>query len=306
MKKISSNFKVLFIIILILGASSCSSEDDQVEELGKPMLSNVEIGTANNGQGIIGKDFHLNVEIIAGERIDMVSVDILPREDEEYAQEWSFTIAWDEFKGLRNTIVHKHFDISEEAVEGIYDFVITVTDENGTSLEEVSTLEIIDPENIAVNPEFFMDILNSNGDYFFGSSEDADYEEITFSKNDTIQSLVQIKNVKDDGKIYLVLINKDLDYYPETTDDIDPPKVIVYDVYGHQGEEEIYVFSNQAGRDRPTLVIGAAKDNHTPEPNEIEGENAWENGAYYYALIYSNTTHDISLHKYVDVTIEGF
>ncbi len=310
-----TKFLYLFAIVTFLSITSCNNDDDDLDEiLSKSTLSNIEIGLNNNEEGIIGRDFHLNAEIVAGETIDEVIVAIVPREDGEYAGEWSFQIAWDEFKGLRNTTVHKHFDIPEDAVEGTYDFIITVTDENGSFTDEKRTIEIIDPENIAIDPGFFMDILNTNGDYFFGSDEDPDYEPITLSKNDTIQSLVQIKNVKDNGELYVVLIDKDLDYYPESTKDLDLSKVIVYDVYKHQDEEEIFNFSNQVpgneqgqeGRNTPKLVIGAEQDNNTPEPNSITGEKAWKNGDYYYALIYTNTTHNISLHNYIDVKIEGF
>ena len=192
----------LLVFICFLSFTACSSDDDQVEAIKEPALSNVEIGSGNNGQGIIGRDFHLNADIVAGELIDMVRVDILPREGEEYAEDWSFTIEWDEFKGSRNTTVHKHFDIPADAPEGVFDFIITVTDQNGSSLEEIRDITIYAPENLPVDPQLYAMYAYKNEVYIEFPTE------VQFTKTDTLKSQAFISGVKGDGKMYLLLINK--------------------------------------------------------------------------------------------------
>lgn len=111
---------------------SCSSDDNQHEQLPKPPMENIEVGLNNNAIGVIVRDFHFNVDITAGEKIEAVPIDILPRAQEEYVGDWSFQVVWNEYKGLRNTTVRKHFDFAQDAVERIYDFHVTVVDENGS------------------------------------------------------------------------------------------------------------------------------------------------------------------------------
>ncbi|RAV28698.1 hypothetical protein DN748_12145 [Sinomicrobium soli] len=55
----------------------------------------------------------------------------------------------------------------------------------------------------------------------------------------------------------------------------------------------------------PNLVIGSASDNNTP-PNPVSGDNAWANGGYYFGVVYTNTTYNMSLFHYIEFTVEGF
>lgn len=309
--------RIFYVLAFIgfLSFTSCSNDDDIVDEmLPEPSMTNVEVGSGNNGQGTIGRDFHLNAEIVAGERIDMVSVDILPREDEEYAEDWSFTIEWDEFKGLRNTTVHKHFDIPEDAPEGNFDFVITVTDENGTMLEEVYDLQLIDASNLPVDPYLYTWAFSAkDGDYYFVNELLENPENVAFTKQDTITSSVTINSVKGDGEMYIFLVKKSANHLPETVGGIDFSKVIVYDIREHVNEEDVNSFTNRDvdedgyySSEAPELIIGSDIDNNDPEPNAIEGEKAWENGEYYLGVVYTNTTYDISVYHYVEIEINGF
>ena len=112
--------------------------------------------------------------------------------------------------------------------------------------------------------------------------------------------------MKVDVKIYLSLINKKYNHRPESIDNIDFSKAIVYDVAEHKNEEEVFTAINHLYFEAPNLIIGAIKDNDSPQSNSIDGEKAWENGDYYFGVVYTNTTYDINFYHYVEFGIEGF
>ncbi|TYQ00174.1 uncharacterized protein DUF4625 [Tenacibaculum adriaticum] len=310
MKTTKQNFRTQIALYALaffgLLITSCSNDDNDVQ-LPISSISEVEIGSAN--RGVIGRDFHFNVEVLAGDMIDIVQININPREDETYTHDWSFEIVWDEFKGVKNATVHKHFEVPEDAAEGKYDFVITVTDENGTKLEETFEVEIIDPANLPVDPKLSFILRNGSNLYIVNDETFEEPEEgIIFPKDGPLISLTTVQNVKDDGKIFILMIKKSLNHYPETIDDIDFSKAIVVDVYEHSGRENIFTFYNSivGVRNAPEFIVGTTQDNNTPNPNSVDGDKSWENTEYYYGIVYTNTTHNISVHHYIDITVEGF
>ena len=290
--------------------SSCE-ENDEVEIKPEPSINEVEIGSGNNGTGVIGRDFHFNAEVIAGDKIDSVSLQIVPRADETYSGEWSFEILYMQYKGAKNATIHKHFDIPEDAVEGKYDFLITVTDENGTKLKETQIVNIYLPENLPVDPQLAIFNIGRNDGMFYRDGEFVNSEDI-LNKNDTIWSQVTIGGVKGDGMMYIVIINKDLNHRPETVDDIDFSKAIVYDVYQHEGWKAADYFSNSVFdmetftivRSTPSFVIGTENDNNAPEPNPISESKDWKAGGYYFGVVYKNITYGFNFHHYIEFEIE--
>lgn len=300
MKRNTYKISLIGFLFLLITVASCSNEDDATIP-PVPTLTDLEIGSGNNHQGVIGRDFHFNSEVLAGDKIDLVKVNIKPKIDETYTSDWSFEISFDEFKGAKNATVHKHFDIPEDAPEGVFDFIITVTDANGTSLEEIHDIKIYAPENLPVDPQLYAMYTYKNEMYIEFPSE------IKFTKNDTLKSQSFISGVKGDGKMYLLLINKKHNHRPESLDNIDFSKAIVYDVSEHKNEEEVFTANNHLYYEVPSLIIGATSDNDAPhQPYSIEGEKAWENGEYYFGVVYTNTTYNISLYHYIAFTIEGF
>lgn len=137
-------FKHFLLAVLALG----SCQEDTEPNLPSPSIDNVEVGLNNDEIGVIGEDFHLNADLLAGELIEQVQVQINPIDEESYEAYWDFELIWDEYKGTKNSNVHKHFDIPEDAVEGVYDFLIIVTDQNGTSTEEKRSITIYKAENL--------------------------------------------------------------------------------------------------------------------------------------------------------------
>jgi len=292
--------------------SSCDDDPDPV--LPAPTIENVEIGSGNNHIGVIGRDFHLNADIVAGDKIDFVQVKIEPIAGETYASDWRFELTWEQFKGAKNANVHQHFDIPEDAVAGKYEFIIIVSDENGTTLEEKAEIQIVDPSDLAVDPILYIWMITTDqGDFHYVNETLVNPENVRFSKDEILKSDATIKNVKGDGKMYLLLIRKDLNHRPESVDAIDFSKVIVYDSFSHEDEQDVDSFGNviydgNGGflRPAPEFKIGSPLDNNVPAGDLTSGEKAWQSGEYYFGVVYTNSAYDISLHHYFELEVTGF
>ncbi len=298
-----------FLACVVL--ASCNKDDGPM--LTEPTIENVEVGSGDNGIGVVGRDFHFEMDVVAGERIETIQIRVSQRENGSYAKEWGFEVTWEQYKGAKNTNVHKHFSIPEDAPEGEYDFVIVVNDQNGAVLKETRTLNIYLPENLPVDPQLFTFNIQKNGNFFYRDGKFPNVGD-RFGKGDILKIQATIEGVKGDGQMYILLINKALDHLPETIEQIDFSKVIVYDTYAHEGWTEGDAFSNfvydletfTVVRGIPDLTIGADKDNHTPETNPIAGANAWESGSYYAVVLYRNTTYNINFSHHIEIPIEMY
>ncbi|WP_405414555.1 DUF4625 domain-containing protein [Maribacter sp. Asnod1-A12] len=312
-------FSLLSIFSTILFLTSCNN-NEEVEEiiLIAPTVSEVEVGLFNNELGVVGEDFHFNAEFLAGDLLNLVTINIEQREGETYSTDWSFEMVWDKYQGLKNATMHQHFDIPAEAPKGIYDFIITVTDQNGTSSEEVRNIELIDAADFPeVNPHvevFGVDKINVEGtggfNNFYNNGEFRNPEETFFGVDESIWSSLQIGEIKGDGILYGLLIKKSLNHKPETLEAIDFSKVIVTEVKEHTGFEEVRTFSNSFNTNFNNhymygvpLKIGATEDNNFPETTTITGDLAWENGTYYYGVVYYNFTYLKSAFQYIEFDI---
>lgn len=128
-------------IVLCYLLSNCEKEKELMPQM--PKIENLEVGLNNNEIGVVGRDFHFNADIIAGDKIEKIQVKILPRSGESYSKVWRHEITWEQYKDARNAHVHEHFMIPGDAAEGKYDFVVIVNDQNGTILEEKRGITII-------------------------------------------------------------------------------------------------------------------------------------------------------------------
>lgn len=141
-----------YLVILFCAIALAACSEDTEPALSAPAIDNIELGSGNNGIAVIGQDFHFNADVVAGDKIETVEVTIRQKAGESYASEWSMSILWDQYKGLKNANIHKHFDIPEDAVQGIYEVVILVKDQNGEATEVTRNLSIYPEEiSIAVN-----------------------------------------------------------------------------------------------------------------------------------------------------------
>lgn len=305
MKKI---YIIFLSIALVSGLSvSCKKDNQSAPEAAKPIADNIEIGTGNNKSALRGRDFHLNADLLAGDKISDVQVKILQKSTESYSASWKFELSWAEFKGVKNTNVHKHFTIPIEAPEGKYDFFFIVLDENGSKLEIREDFVITDPANVPVDPQIGRDMISRNGELIY-SMETWMEKELIFKKGDELKAHAQVNGIKGDGILYAVLIKRSANYHPESVDNLDLNKVIVISKVAHH---DLPAASKVAtlrqingvwgGED---ITIGATEDFNEPKPNPISGAKSWETGQYDLVFLYKNTTYNRSAFKSFPITID--
>jgi len=298
MKKVQSFFLFLLTACVF---TACSSDDDN--EVLKPTAKNIEIGTGDNKQALIGRDFHFNADITAGNKIANVQLKILPKTGETYSKDWKLEFTWSEYIGTKNTNVHKHFTIPADAVEGKFDFLFIVTDENGTALEIKETITITDPANMPVDPVIGRDMLSRNDDLIYYMETWVE-PQLIYKKNDKLTAHAQISQIMGNGILYSVLIKKSLNYHPESIDNLDLKKVIIISKVEHKDLgpaskiTTLQKINDVYGGE--SIVLGADKDN---EGNAITAEKAWESGQYNWVVLYKNTSYNMSVYKSMPITI---
>lgn len=294
-------FISLFIAVCGLAITGCK-KDNREAALIQPTADNIEIGYANNKRAIRGRDFHLNADVIAGNKIKTVVVRILQKAGQTYANSWKFELTWEEFAGVKNSNVHKHFTIPNEAPEGTYDFFFIVNDENGTKLELKEDFLIIDAANMPVDPLIDRDIFMRNGTMIYYMNTYVE-NPLVFKKNDVFTARTQVKQIQGDGILYTALINRKLKHFPETVNQLDFSKCIIISKVEHTGlgpASSISTLRNINGSwGGDTIVIGAEKD---AIGNTISGIKSWEAGQYELVILYHNSSYNISAHKSIPIT----
>lgn len=295
----------LGICLFIIAAIFAACKKEKTPEAAKPQASSIEIGTANNKRALKGRDFHFNADVVAGDRIKDVSIKIVQKAGASYSAAWKLELGWPEYKGAKNTNVHKHFLIPAAAPEGKYDFIFTVSDENGTQLEVKETLDVIDPANIPVDPKIGKDKVWRNGSLIYDNGTYIE-KELQFGKGDEIRLHAEVENLQGDGILYSVLVKKSLNYHPESPTNLDLSKVIVVSKIEHANlpaASKITTLKNAALPGSEAIIVGVEKDNNEPAANFINGSKSWESGAYNWVLLYQNTSHQVSVYKSIPVTI---
>lgn len=124
--------------------------DDDDATIAKPEVTIMELGEGeshgNDHTGVVGSDLHVEVEIVAEGKIDVVQVEIHPEGEHKSAfeTEWKVDTTYTKFSGLKNTTFHEHIDIADWAEPGDYHFHFTVTDMEGNQSGAESDLEIVE------------------------------------------------------------------------------------------------------------------------------------------------------------------
>lgn len=294
------------------------NDNEQVAQT--PTIDKVELGLGNNEIGVINEDFHFNAEITAGDKIKNVEIKIDQISTETYSKVWSHQIIWEQYAGTKNAVVHKHFDIPEDAAEGKYNFIIVVTDTNGTQLEERRTLNIYATENLPIDFKFEFGIEAVTSDFkpirtLYSQRNIYDNEsyksEENIHENEFLSPIVNIASIKGEGKMYCLIINKKHNYRPETIASIDFSKTVVADYWEHKNLSKSEFGSNMYNFATtpltilsPSIKIGATSDKNFPSPNPIQNLKKWESGQYYVGFIYHNTTYNMTLFHYGEITVQ--
>ncbi len=236
-------------VLGVLGLNSCKEE----AETAKPVITLIELGLGNNHIGYIGADLHIEADIIAEGKIDVVSVEIHQEDGGTYEIEATF----DEFSGLKNTTFHKHIDILADAPAGAYHFHLTVTDleGNSTTVEEDMTIEELVDD---VTPVLTISSAPTEGQSF------ANGERISIAG--TVTDNVTLAGMFI-GVVYESDNIADADVTGANTS-------VIAMLHTHAFD------SDTSDSFTASIAVGAANDNNmTPAP--IQGANAWRTGNYY-------------------------
>ena len=293
----------LFLLLSIAAVSFTACNNDDNQEAAKPTAKNIEIGTANNKRALIGRDFHFNADVVAGDKIADVQLKILPKTGQTYTKDWKLEFKWSEYIGAKNTNVHKHFTIPADAPEGKFDFYFIVLDENGTQLEIKEEITITDPANMPADPLIGRDMLSRNDDLIYYMETWVE-PELIFKKNDLLTAHAQVSQIMGDGILYSVLIKKSLNYHPESIDNLDLKKVIVISKVEHKNlPPASKIATLQKTNDvwgGESISIGADTD---AIGQQTTADKAWQSGQYNWVILYKNTTHNMSVYKSMSITI---
>lgn len=125
---------------LLLAATFTACKKDEQQEIGKPTIAQLEVGTGNNKLAHPGNDLHIEAQITAPGTIKEVVLEIHP----ETGTGWKVTNTYTEgLAGNKNAEFHIHLDVPTEAVLGDYHGHLKVTDQNGQVTETDFELQII-------------------------------------------------------------------------------------------------------------------------------------------------------------------
>ena len=294
-----------FLIIILIFITSCTDDDDQQIINDPPTIENIEIGSGNSGKATIGRDFHFNAHITAGQKIDVVTVEIAPKNGVTYAKEWKKSIDWTEFKGQRNATVHKHFTIPDDAPEGTFDFIVTVKDENGTLKQEKVDIMLYKAENLPIDPKIALLLYRNQTDILYVGENYTNPEDKVYRKGDLFEGMIGVSRIKGDGEMVIFLIHKDHQHLPESIDQLDRSKAIIYGIHKHNNfiETQNLVNSHSNGMIN-SFRIGETLNDFNQPSDLIAADKSWKSGEYYLGVLYHNSTYQIHLYKYIDFKLD--
>ncbi len=129
------NKKIKLSVLWLAFASIATLSCERAESPNPPRITHLELGSVDSGRVTVGSDLHVGIDIEAGDQIDRVEIRIEQRASETYTHRWDYRVADDAHRGARNAHIHDHIDIPMEAAVGRYDFVVAVSDQNGTRAE---------------------------------------------------------------------------------------------------------------------------------------------------------------------------
>jgi hypothetical protein len=125
------------MITLLLIIGGCAKD-----EIPKPVITLHELGLNNSAICHPGEELHIDAEIVAEGKIDVVVVEI---HYEGTGDGWEFQQNFTEYTGLKNIDFHKHIDVPVDALPGDYHFHMKVTDMQGNMVQKEAEIEVRQP-----------------------------------------------------------------------------------------------------------------------------------------------------------------
>ena len=248
-----TTIKTISLLLIVSGLVLFNSCDKDDEDIIKPVISDLELGIGNSHVAYQGADLHIEAEIEAEGRIDVITVEIHQEEGSSDEIEASY----DEYAGLKNTTFHKHVDIPAETPTGTYHVHITVTDQEGnqtTVEDEIEIEELADEEA----PEINISSAPESGKSY------ANGETITISGTIT-------DNISLAGMVVALVKESDNISDADVTG-VNTSVIIMLHTHDFEDPDETEFTAS--------IAVGAANDNNMT-PAAIEGANAWRPGNYY-------------------------
>ncbi|MBN1820665.1 MAG: DUF4625 domain-containing protein [Prolixibacteraceae bacterium] len=256
--------KKIILIAIILGAVTFFTACNEDDPIAKPEVTILELGQGdshgNDHIAIVGGDVHIEAEIIAEGKINIVQVRIHPEgeheeESDHEHEEWEIDTTYTKFSGLIDPVFHEHIDIDISAEPGDYHFDIVVTDMLGYQSSAEAELEIILP-NDAVAPEINVLSAPSNNQ--------------TFNNGESISISGTVSDDKALGGMYIGLVREDQNLSDAEIDATNTITIL------HTHDFDSYTLHNFSS----SITVGAAQDNNIT-PKDITGDIAWQSGNYY-------------------------
>lgn len=192
------NKKIVFRAIMLLNIclvlfTGCDNDDDKNPV--KPVVNITELGSGhdspNDKTAYIGKDIHIETEIVAEGLIKQIEVEVHQKNG---SYEFGKVYTDEKYVGKKNTTLHEHLDIPSDAVAADYHLFLTVTDQLGqtTTAESDLTLKAV-PVSITI------DGLS------FGSGHDFPENKIGYIGTAPVIEAASIKVENGIEKIYVMM-----------------------------------------------------------------------------------------------------
>jgi len=258
------NFKTMkSIVLLIVVAFTASVFFTSCEEVAEPVVNLTELGYENSKIGYAGSDLHIEAEIVAEGKVDLITIEIHPEGGHQekstsiilYEGEWEVDTTYTEFSGIINPTFHKHLAIPVHAEAAHYHFHFIVTDLEGQQTTVEEDLEIQQPDD-AVAPEITITTSPTNNQ--------------EFTDSETISISGSVSDDKALGGMYIGLVREDQNL---TDAEVNATNTITL-LHTHEFD------SPAAHNFSASIDVGATQDNNIT-PKDITGDIAWQSADYY-------------------------
>ncbi len=254
-------------VLLFVVAFTASVFFTSCEKVAEPVVNLTELGYENSKIGYAGSDLHIEAEIVAQGKVDIITIEIHPEGEHEekstsiilHEGEWEVDTTYTEFSGIINPTFHKHLDIPVHAEAGDYHFHFIVTDLEGNQTTVEEELEIQQPDD-AIAPEITITTSPSNNQ--------------EFNNNETISISGSVSDDKALGGMYIGLVRADQTL---TDAEVNASNTITI-LHTHEFDSPV------AHNFSASIVVGVAEDNNiTPKyiSGELDGGQAWQSANYY-------------------------
>jgi len=121
--------------IMLVGIYGCSKDP------ARPVINDFEIGKDNSGVAVRGGGLHIEANMEAEGKIDVVIVEI---HFEGVGEGWEYEKIYTEFNGLKNGEFHNHIEVPADAALGEYHVDFKVRDQEGQETKVAGDVEILE------------------------------------------------------------------------------------------------------------------------------------------------------------------